>query len=187
MAVAKKYKYGNTGRSVANFIPPMLATAIDAPFSDKNWIFELKLDGFHAIAETGNKFLKFYSRNGLSFVDRFPTISEALLKIKKPMIVDGEVVLFNENDLPDFQKLQHYEENKHLPLVYYVFDLLELDGENLCRKPLLERKRLLKLVLPKNSNIIRYSDHVPEDGIELFEETARKKLEGIIAKRADSN
>ena len=186
MAVAKKYKYGNTGRSVEHFIPPMLATAIDAPFSDKNWIFELKLDGFRAMAETGKKSLRFYSRNGLSFVDRFPTITDALLKIKKPMIVDGEVVLFNENNVPDFQKLQHYEENKHLPLVYYVFDILELDGENLCQKPLLERKRILKSVLPKTSNFIRYSDDVPENGIELFEETVKKKLEGLIAKRADS-
>jgi bifunctional non-homologous end joining protein LigD len=131
-----KYKYGTTGRKVDNFIQPMLATAIDKPFSDKDWVFELKLDGFRAVAETGSKQLRFYSRNGLSFVDRFPLISDALLKVKRKLILDGEVVLFNENGLPDFQKLQHYEENKHLPIVYYVFDLLEMDGENICSKGL---------------------------------------------------
>jgi len=186
MSVTKKYKYGNTGRSVENYITPMLATAIDAPFSDKDWVFELKLDGFRAIAETGKKSLKFYSRNGLSFVDRFPTISDALMKIKKQMILDGEVVLFNEQGVPDFQKLQHYEENKHFPLLYYVFDLIELDGINLCQKPLLERKRLLKTALPKNSKIILYSDHVAEEGIALFKETVKKQLEGLIAKRIHS-
>ncbi len=182
----KKYKYGSTGRKVAHSIQPMLATAIDEPFSDKDWVFELKLDGFRAIAETGKKGLKFYSRNGLSFIDRFTVISNLLAKIKRELILDGEVVLFNENGLPDFQKLQHYEENKHFPLVYYVFDLLEVDGENICRKSLLERKRILKTVLPKKDEIIRYSDHVPEDGIGLFEETKKKKLEGLIAKRSDS-
>ena len=164
----------------------MLATAVDDPFSHEDWIFELKLDGFRAIAETGKKDLRFYSRNGLSFIDRFPGISNELMKIKKKMIIDGEVVLFNEKGVPDFQKLQHYEQNKHFPLVYYVFDLLELDGEDLCRHPLIERKKKLKSLLPGKNKIILYSDHVLEDGIGLFEETTKKNLEGIMAKRGDS-
>ncbi len=100
-------------------------------------------------------------------------------------ILDGEVVLLNEKDLPDFQKLQHYENNLNYPLVYYVFDMLQLNGKNIEHLPLIERKELVKQLL-KNNQTIRYCDHIDEQGISFLEKAKEKGLEGIIAKKKDS-
>lgn len=101
------------------------------------------------------------------------------------MVIDGEVVILNEEGKSDFQKLQHYEDNTQYSLCYYVFDLLSLDGKNTCSLPLLERKLLLKKALGKSS-IIRYSEHVKEDGIDFFNAAKKNNLEGIMAKKAGS-
>jgi bifunctional non-homologous end joining protein LigD len=168
-----------------DYYKPMLATLADQPFDNPDWVFEIKWDGFRAVAEWQNKQLKFYSRNGLSFVSRYPTISNALRKLKHDAVIDGEIVMFNENDRPDFQKLQQYEDNKHLPLIYYVFDLLFLNGEDLRKLPLLERKKRLKKLIGKNE-VIRYCDHFEQYGIDFFNKAAENNLEGIIAKRSES-
>jgi len=125
----------------------MLATLEKTPFDDKDWIFEVKWDGYRAVAETGTDEPKFYSRNGVDFKDRFPVVYQALQKIKHKAVLDGEVVLLNEKNLPDFQKLQHYENHLNYPLIYYVFDLLSLDGKDLKDLPLTDRKALLKKFL----------------------------------------
>jgi bifunctional non-homologous end joining protein LigD len=172
-------------RKVEGYIPPMLATPVDKPFTDDEWIFELKLDGFRAIAEVGKNKLLFYSRNGLSFVSRFPRIAEALQQIQHKAVLDGEIVLLNERNRPDFQKLQYYEQNQQFPLVYYVFDLLALDGHDLKHLSLLERKELLKHLIKRN-RILRYSEHIKKSGVAFFKKVAADDMEGIIAKRADS-
>jgi len=118
----------------------MLASTADESFDDNEWLFELKLDGYRAIAEISTNRVKLYSRNGLSFATHYPVITEALQKIKQEIIVDGEIVLINEEGKPDFQKLQHYESNMQYPLVYYVFDILQYEGEHTYHFPLLERK-----------------------------------------------
>ena len=177
-------RYGK-GKKLKGFVKPMLATITKNPFNDPEWIYEIKWDGYRAIAETGGGEIKFYSRNGLDFRERFPGIVQALKKIKHQAILDGEVVLLNEKDLPDFQKLQHYETNLNYPLVYYVFDLLELNGKNIEHLPLIERKKLAKQLLKKNP-VIRYCDHVEENGIGFLDTTKERGLEGIIAKRKDS-
>ncbi len=176
--------YGK-GKKLKGFVNPMLATITKTPFNDPDWIYEIKWDGYRAIAETGGDEIKFYSRNGLDFRERFPGIVQALKKIKHQAILDGEVVLLNEKDLPDFQKLQHYETNLNYPLVYYVFDLLELNGKNIEHLPLIERKKLAKQLLKKNP-VIRYCDHVEENGIGFLDTAKDRGLEGIIAKRKDS-
>ena len=130
-----------------NFITPMLASISKNPFDDKDWIFEIKWDGYRAITEIEKGDIKFYSRNGIDFSQRFPAIFQALRKIKHDVILDGEVVLLNEKNLPDFQKLQHYETNLNYPLIYYVFDILELNGKNMEKLPLEERKKILKQLL----------------------------------------
>jgi bifunctional non-homologous end joining protein LigD len=167
------------------FYTPMLATLSDEPFDDKDWVFEIKWDGFRAVAEWENKQLKFYSRNGLSFTGRYPSIANAIKKLKQDAVLDGEIVLMNEAGRPDFQKLQQYEDNKHLELIYYVFDLLFIDGKDIRGLPLLERKKRLKKLVGKNP-VIRYCDHFEEFGIDFFNQAAESNLEGIIAKRADS-
>ena len=146
-----KFTRFNPGRKLEKFISPMLASLGDGPFDNPDWIFELKWDGYRAVAECNGSDIKLYSRNGLSFNERYPVIVEQLAKMKLKAVLDGEVVLFNEDDRPDFQKLQHYDDNRHLPLVYYVFDILSVDKKNTCGQPLLERKKILKKILKKNS------------------------------------
>ena len=173
------------GSRLSSYIKPMLATLSDQPFNDPDWIYEIKWDGYRAIAETGQEQVRFYSRNGLDFSDRFSTLTAALKKVKVPAIIDGEIVLLNEQQLPDFQKLQDYENNTRFPLVYYCFDLLSLHGENTEELPLLERKKLLKKLLGKN-RVIRYCDHVVGEGIPFLEKAREAGLEGIIAKQKQS-
>ncbi|MEO7922122.1 MAG: DNA ligase D [Chitinophagaceae bacterium] len=172
-------------KKLRHFIKPMLATVTKIPFDDREWIFEIKWDGYRAIAVTGKDDLKFYSRNGIDFSDRFPAISNALKKIKFDVVLDGEIVLLNEKNLPDFQKLQDYENHLNYPLVFYVFDILELDGKKMEELPLVDRKKILKKVLGKNS-LIRYCDHIDGEGISFFEKAKEQGLEGIIAKRKES-
>lgn len=172
-------------KKLRHFITPMLAKAGGMPFNDDDWIFELKWDGYRAVAEVEKGKVQLYSRNGLSFAGRYPLIYEALESIKTEMVLDGEIVLFNENGQPDFQKLQLYSENMHLPVVYYVFDILRYKGKDLTGMPLLERKALLKKVLPEGDHI-RYCDHVQRDGEAFFQQIVARNMEGMIAKRADS-
>ncbi len=176
-----------SAKKYTKFYKPMLATLVDKAFDDAEWIYEIKWDGYRAIADWQDDTLKLYSRNGLSFSDKFPQIAEALTTFKHDAVLDGEIVLMDEENRPSFQKLQHYEENKELPLLYYVFDLLFLDKKDIRHLPLLERKELLKKLLEKNNNgLIRYCDHIDEKGIAFFSTAKQANLEGIIAKKADS-
>ncbi len=185
-AVKKKTaRTAGKGRKLNKFIKPMLAGITKTAFDDEDWIYEIKWDGYRAIAEIDNGTVRFYSRNGLDFGDRFASINKALQKIKHKAILDGEVVLLNEKDLPDFQKLQHYENHLNYPLVYYVFDLLELNGKNIEHLPLVERKELARQLLRKNQ-VIRYCDHVDKQGVAFLEKAREQGLEGVIAKRKDS-
>jgi len=162
----------------------MLAKLHDKVFDNKDWIFEIKWDGYRAVAEINKKGNRLYSRNGLSFENKYPQIYDALKVIKKDVVLDGEIVAFDEKGMPSFQLLQQYGETK-VPLTYYVFDCLYLDGKSLEDRPLLERKEILKELLPE-SDLIKYCDHVAGKGIAFFDAAKKQKLEGIIAKRADS-
>lgn len=163
----------------------MLATLHDAPFSDPRWLFEIKWDGYRAIAEVDGARSRLYSRNGLSFEQSYPEVFAALKKIRRKMVLDGEVVAIDENGKAVFQLLQNALDG-NARLHYYVFDLLYLNGRSLEGKPLIERKAMLEKLLPK-SDVIRYSDHVLERGEDFFKVMQQKGLEGMIAKRADSS
>jgi len=115
-----------TGKKVTPYIKPMLATPVDLPFSNKDWLFELKLDGYRAITEIKGKKIWLYSRNGLDLARRYSLVVEALKKIKMEVVLDGEIVVLNEKGRPDFQKLQSYGDNPQYPIVYYVFDILSM-------------------------------------------------------------
>src|SRR5687768_8463273 len=136
---------------------PMLATLGDKPFNDPDWIYEIKWDGYRAVAEITKNEVKLYSRNGLSFKTLYPEIVDALMKIRNDIVLDGEIVFINESGKPDFQKLQQYGEVKRGRLTYYIFDCIELKGQSMTHLPLLERKKILKKALPE-SNIIKYAD-----------------------------
>ena len=162
----------------------MLAKESTEVFDSKEWLYEIKWDGYRAIAELSSTEIKLYSRNGNDFSQNYPLIVDELKKIKHDAILDGEIVVLNEDGFPDFQKIQHYEDNTNFPLCYYVFDLLMLDGKDIKHLPLTDRKELLKNVLPKNE-VIRFSDHVMESGREFFNAAVQNNLEGIMAKKAD--
>jgi bifunctional non-homologous end joining protein LigD len=170
---------------IKNFIKPMLASPSKVPFDGKDWIYEIKWDGYRAVAELEDGVVKFYSRNGIDFSGRFPSIVQALKKIKHNAILDGEVVLFNEKNIPDFQKLQLFENNLNYPLLFYVFDILALKGKDTRQLPLTDRKSLVKELLKRNKTI-RYCDHIEEHGIAFLEKAKEQGLEGIIAKHKDS-
>jgi bifunctional non-homologous end joining protein LigD len=179
---ARSVRTGNS--KLTEFISPMLATIHNEPFDDAGWIFEIKWDGYRAVAEIGKQ-IRLYSRNGLSFERLYPKVANELKKIKVNATLDGEIVVLNENGKPDFQKLQQYDMHRHLPILYYAFDCLSVNGESIMQIPLIARKEILRTVLPK-SNIIQYSDHVIGDGINCFNQAVKMDVEGIIAKKSDS-
>ena len=164
----------------------MLAEETEQAFDDKNWLYEIKWDGYRAIAEIENKNVKLYSRNGITFQNSYPLVVQELKKIKADAVLDGEIVVLNDNGVPEFQLLQHYENNTHRPIHYYVFDILFLNGHNTCGLPLIKRKELLQNIIKKNE-VIKYSDHIIENGIAFFNASTQKNLEGIMAKKADSH
>ena len=181
-----KYVKIEGSKKLTSFIVPMMAQLTDRPaFDDPDWIFEIKWDGYRAIAEIDKGKVKLYSRNGLTFDKAYPKVFEALQTIKKNMIVDGEIVVFDEKGKPNFQKLQNYRSNDRYRIQYYVFDILQRDGKSLTSLPLTERKELLQKILPK-SEVIVFCDHVDTEGKSLFREMKKMNLEGMIAKRKNS-
>lgn len=164
----------------------MKAQLTDLPaFDNEGWIFEIKWDGYRAIAEVGGKITKLYSRNGLTFDRAYPKVFEALSRIKKNAVLDGEIVVFDEKGKPNFQKLQNYKSNDSYIIQYYVFDCIRAEGKDLTDLSVLERKKILKKILPK-SDVVLYCDHVDGEGKALFKEMKKMGLEGMIAKRKDS-
>lgn len=163
---------------------PMLATLIDAPFDDPDWIFETKWDGFRLIAKIDRGDVTLYSRNGRNVTRNYPSIAVALGKGRHRAIFDGELVALDRFGRSRFQLLQNALRGK-ARLRYCVFDLLSLDGKDLRHLPLLERKRLLRSALPK-SKLLRYSGHVRQYGKRAFHAAARRGLEGIMGKLASS-
>lgn len=163
----------------------MLAKPFDKAFDDKDWLFEIKWDGYRAIADLSHKEPLFYSRNGISFLSKFDTIAGDFDHQKYQMILDGEIVAYDDKGKPNFQLLQQIGDNPNLALTYQVFDLLWLNGHSTEQLPLIQRKELLKEALIE-TDIIKYCDHIPEKGIEFFKQLKKMKLEGMIAKRAAS-
>ncbi len=163
----------------------MLAKETASAFDDKDWLFEIKWDGYRAISEIKDGKVLLYSRNGNSFINDYPLVVRELKKIKHDAVLDGEIVILNEQGKSDFQKLQHYEDNTQYPICYYVFDLLSLNGNDTSELSLIERKELLKKLLPKNI-VIKYSEHISGKGKDFFEAAKKNDLEGIMAKKAQS-
>lgn len=180
-----KYVRIEGSRKLSSFIEPMKAELTDQPaFDSPDWLFEIKWDGYRAIAEVGKE-KKLYSRNGLAFDKAYPKVFEALSVFKKRAVIDGEIVVIDESGKPSFQKLQNYKKSDKYVIQFYVFDILELDSKSLTSLPLIERKEILKEIIPE-SNIIKYCDHVEDEGKMLFNEMKKLGLEGMIAKRKKS-
>jgi bifunctional non-homologous end joining protein LigD len=173
---------------------PMLATLTDRPFSDPNWLFEIKWDGVRALAKIENGNLTLRSRNSVDITARYPELASLPQALAaRHAILDGEIVALDARGHSDFGLLQ---ERMHVrapgetlisktPAVFYAFDLLYCNGYDLREAPLLQRKQLLQRLL-HGSERIRYADHQLEHGKELFALAKETGLEGIVAKRADS-
>ena len=172
-------------KKIKDFIKPMLAKTEEAAFDNKDWVFEIKWDGYRAIADLRGNPTLLYSRNGLSYNEKFHKVSDALETQNHKMILDGEIVAFNSEGKPDFQKLQQIGENPNMALTYQVFDLLWLNGHSTENLTLLQRKELLKDALAENE-VIKYCDHVPEKGKDFFKQIKEMQLEGMMAKKSDS-
>ncbi len=166
-------------------IKQMTATRIPKPFDHPDWIFEMKWDGFRAIAEIRDGEVSLYSRNNIPLGQRFAPIVESLGTFSFEAVLDGEIVVVDQKGQPDFQMLQDYHRSGRGHLLYYVFDLLYFQGHDLTNLPLLQRKELLKKILPSTTRI-KFSDHVVEDGVLFFQVVKEKRLEGIIAKHSQS-
>ncbi len=175
-------------------VEPMLATLADHPFSDPNWLFEIKWDGVRALARIENGDLALRSRNAIDIAQRYPELAslpDALAA--RQAILDGEIVALDAHGHSNFERLQERmhvrapSENlvTQVPVVYFSFDLLYCDGYDLRETPLLDRKQLLQRML-HTSERFRYSAHQVEHGKELFALAEQNGLEGIVAKRADS-
>ncbi|MDQ2866667.1 MAG: non-homologous end-joining DNA ligase [Candidatus Eremiobacteraeota bacterium] len=164
-----------------------LATLIEEPFDDEDWLFEIKWDGYRAIATIdGAGTLTLVSRNGLDLLAKFPPlagISDAFASV--PIVVDGEIVSLDERGRSDFQRLQEHGTRGHR-LTYAAFDVLYADGRDQRDVALEERKTLLERLIRSDDGIVLYSKHVIGNGTALFAQAGRNKLEGIIGKRRDS-
>lgn len=171
------------------FIKPMLSTLIKEPFNDPDWLFELKWDGYRAIAEIRKNEVALYSRNFNSFNQLFPIIVKELKSLKNDLVMDGEIVVFDQEGKSNFQMLQNYllEGSSSTTLRYCVFDLLFYKNKDLRKEPLKDRKELLRNILSKKTlPHLVYSDHVEEHGVAFFKEIQKQQLEGMIAKDKNS-
>ncbi|WP_316179826.1 MULTISPECIES: non-homologous end-joining DNA ligase [unclassified Bradyrhizobium] len=168
-------------------LSPMLATLIDAPFDDPDWIFETKWDGYRIVARIDDGNVKLLSRRGKDVTRDYPRIAAALAKLRRARqsVIDGELVALDKSGRSRFQLLQNAA-NTRPRLVYYVFDLLFLNGRDLRRLPLVERKRQLKSLLVPG-RVVRYSRHVTRNGKTAFRNARRRGDEGIMAKRAQGS
>jgi bifunctional non-homologous end joining protein LigD len=183
----KRQRKHKSSAPMMKHITPMLATLIDKPFNNEEWIFEIKWDGFRALAYK-NKKVEIFSRNELSFNQRFPQIVNELQQLHtEDCILDGEIIVVDDKGESHFQLIQNYQKTHEGTPYYYVFDILRNKGEDLIDLPLVERKQILQKLIGASKTHIRYSDHIEGKGVSFFKEAAKQKLEGIIAKRADSS
>lgn len=187
---------GAVKRPMPTVIHPMLASVTETPFDDPNWFFEIKWDGYRAVAFFEDGRVRLVSRNQNDLTPRYPELKVLGDRVQaKTAILDGEVVVLDEQGRPSFSLMQqrtgiraHGRQsapNRELPIIYYAFDLLYLDGYDLRRVMLEDRKRVLKEIL-KPGELVRFSDHYPGQGVALFEVAKQKGLEGILAKKSNS-
>jgi bifunctional non-homologous end joining protein LigD len=183
-------------RAMPTSIYPMLAESISEPFDSPDWLFEIKWDGYRAVAFIEKGKVRLVSRNQNELTARYPELKDMAGFVKASnAIIDGEVVAIDEHGKPSFSLMQQRTgfrpggkrapTNADVPVLYYAFDLIYADGEDWRKIPLEDRKRkLASLITPGDS--LRFSDHYEEHGKALFEIAREKQLEGIVAKRRAS-
>ena len=187
---------GITKRAMPTAITPMLATAVEEPFDDPDWLFEIKWDGYRAIAFVEDGKVRLVSRNQNDLTPQFSELRGLAEFVKaKSAVLDGEIVALDEQGRSSFSLMQQrtgirsggrrVAGRSDVDVSYYVFDLIYLDGYDLRRVSLEDRKNALSQIITSD-HIIRYSEHFPEHGMALFDAAKQQGLEGILAKRRGS-
>ena len=194
---AELKKAGARERAVTlDGVKVMLAEVADGAFSHREWVFELKWDGYRLLSGKEGARVRLCYRRGNDATSLFPEIAKAILALPyRGLVLDGEVVVCEDDGRPAFQRLQKRSQVTRAadvaraalahPASYYVFDLLAFDGLDLRGLPLITRKAALSRLLPSRGPV-RYADHVEGDGEALWAEVQRRGLEGLVAKKADS-
>ncbi|HEX9512279.1 MAG TPA: DNA ligase D [Puia sp.] len=163
----------------------MLATLVDKPFDEPGWLYEIKWDGYRTIALCNKSKLELLSRNNKSFNEKFYAIYDAVKALGLQAVLDGEIVVLKDSGASSFGALQNWRSEADGDLVYYVFDLLWLNGRDLTQLPLFRRRELLRQILPQEGPI-RESENFETSATDFLKAAAKMGLEGIIAKKADS-
>ena len=186
---------GAAKKPMPTAVYPMLATSVEKPFDDPEWLFEIKWDGYRAVSFIADGKVRLVSRNQNDLTAQYPELHDLAKFIKaETAVVDGEIVALDDEGRASFSLMQQRTgirsggrrvgARTDVPVIYYVFDLLYLDRYDLHRVPLEQRKQLLSAITA-TSDIVRYSDHF-NDGMQLFEAAKQKGLEGILAKKRAS-
>jgi bifunctional non-homologous end joining protein LigD len=175
---AEKTKFPTT-------LKPMLATLVDKPFDKDDWLYELKWDGYRALAFMNEGNVELKSRNDKSFNEKFYPVYDAVKKWGINAVVDGEIAVVNEQGMPNFGLLQEWRSEADGELVYFVFDILWLNGHDLTQLPLTARREILKANMPAESNI-RMSQAFETSGFDFYDTVQKMGMEGIMAKKKDS-
>ena len=167
------------------FIPPALATRIDRVPTGERWVHEIKFDGYRVQLHIANDDIIVLTRRGNDWTKRFRKIAaDAYLINAKSAIIDGEIVIPAADGTTDFSVLQNELKGQSIRIVMVAFDLLYLDGQDVRKLPLLERKAILQKLIAKTA--IQFSESFELDGREMFKHACRTGLEGIVSKVRDS-
>ncbi len=188
---------GARAARMPSIVHPMLATLVDDPFSNPEWIFETKWDGFRAVCFIQNSNARFVSRNQLDMTHQYPELVEVGKQVgAREAILDGEIVALDRDGMPRFQLLQPRVGRKKksdieallgkAKIVYFAFDLLYVDGYDLMSCSVVERKAALEKIL-RPASFIKFSEHIAGEGEAFFVQIEKFRLEGMMAKRAASH
>jgi bifunctional non-homologous end joining protein LigD len=169
--------------SMPQYVSPMLCTLTKEPIDDSDYLYEIKWDGYRIISYVNGDKVVLHSRSGLNYTSKYPNIVRELKSFKHNFVLDGELVVLNDEGLPDFNALQNYR-GHDTPITYYVFDIIWLDGYDLKHLPLTDRRQILETLLGENETIKLNATF--DDGIGLYEEMLKRQLEGVVAKKKDS-
>lgn len=175
-----------TVAATPQFIAPQLCKLVDRPPPGEGWAHEIKFDGYRIQMRIESGKVQLFTRKGLDWTDSFPDIADSGAGLKDA-VIDGEIVALDHNGSPDFAALQAaISEGETDDLVFFAFDLLFADGEDLRGLPLSERKLRLKQLIPDSDPRLRYVDHFVTGGDAVLQSACRMELEGIVSKRLDS-
>jgi ATP-dependent DNA ligase len=169
----------------ATFVKPMECLAVPKLHDGRQWVYEIKLDGYRAIGIKSDGHMRLLSRRNNSFNRQYPLIVEALGELPDETVVDGEVVALDQSGFPNFNLLQNYR-SEASRIHFFIFDLLIYKSRDLTRLPLIERRDLLRSLLTINSGRLRITDYLEASAADMLHAVRQQGLEGVIGKRKDS-